>query len=227
VQNARDFIATRQGRISFTVIGPKGNAYGYRGDLPAHLASVLKVMLMTAYLRQPSVRDRPLRDSDKELLGPMIRRSDNEDASRVLHMLGPKPLYRLARAAGMHRFHFVADPWGASTDTSGDQARFMYHLDRYIPARHRAYARYLLSHIVASQRWGIAKVQFDAPWKLYFKSGWGSGTGFVSNQVCFLERDGLRVAAAVMIMYSPSQPYAERTLQGTFSRLLRPMPKPA
>jgi hypothetical protein len=184
-------------------------------------------MLMVAYLRQPSVRDRPLRDSDKALLGPMIRRSDNEAASTVVHMLGPAPLYRLARAAGMHRFHFVASPWGASTDTSGDQARFLFHLDRYVPTRHDAYARYLLSHIVPSQRWGIAKVHFYAPWKLYFKSGWGSGTGFVSNQVCFLERDGTRVAAAVMIMYSPSQAYAEKTLQGTFARLLRPMPKPA
>jgi hypothetical protein len=173
------------------------------------------------------VRDRPLHDSDRALLGPMIRRSDNEAASSVLHMLGPGPLYRLARAAGMHQFHFVADPWGASTDTSGDQARFLFHLDRYIPPRHDGYARYLLSHIVPSQHWGVAKVRFFAPWKLYFKSGWGSGTGFVSNQVCFLERGGLRVAGAVMIMYSPSQAYAEQTLQGVFTRLLRPMPKPA
>jgi hypothetical protein len=72
----------------------------------------------------------------------------------------------------------------------------------------------------------VAKVQFFAPWKLYFKSGWGSGTGFVSNQVAFLERNGMRVAAAVMIMYSPSEPYAEQTLQGVFHRLLQPMPKP-
>ena len=101
----------------------------------------------------------------------------------------------------------------------------MFHLEKYIPDRHEAYARFLLSHIVASQRWGIAKLHF-VDWKLFFKSGWGSGTGFVSHQVAFLERGDMRVAAAVMITNSPSEAYAEQTLQGVFHRLLQPMPKP-
>ena len=226
VAAAKAYVATRKGDVSFTVIGPKGVAYGWRGERAAHLASVFKVMLLAAYLERPSVRDRDLRDSDRALLGPMIRRSDNLAATRVVDLLGRGPLEQLARYAGMTHFHYVAHPWGASTDTSRDLARFMFNLDRYIPDRHEAYARYLLSHIVASQRWGIAKLRFDG-WTLYFKSGWGSGTGFVSNQVAFLEKDGMRVAASVLIMHSPSEAYAEQTLQGVFHRLLQPMPKPS
>ena len=41
---------------------------------------------MVAYLRRAS--DRSLTDYDKSLLAPMIRRSDNETASRIDSMLG-------------------------------------------------------------------------------------------------------------------------------------------
>ena len=44
-------------------------------------ASVLKAMLMVAYLNRREVRDRPLRRHDLRLLRPMIRRSDNTTAS--------------------------------------------------------------------------------------------------------------------------------------------------
>ena len=47
--------------------------------------------------------------------------------------------------------------------------------------RHRAYAMRLLASITPSQRWGIGEV---APkgWKLYFKGGWGYGTGLMDHE---------------------------------------------
>jgi hypothetical protein len=225
VQWAKDYAATRAGEVSFTVIGPKGNAYGWRGDRSVPLASTVKVMFMVAYLRMPSVRDRDLRDSDRELLGPMIKRSDNTAATRVSEIVGGRRLYRLAHAAGMDHFHFVPHPWGLSSDTSGEEARFMFHLERYIPPRHVAYARYLLAHITPSQRWGIGRLQHEK-WRLFFKGGWGSGTGAVEHQIAFMERGDLRIAAAVMITNSPSHDYAKATLREVFRRLLYRLPKP-
>jgi Beta-lactamase enzyme family len=223
---AKAYAATRSGEVSFTVIGPKGNPYGWRGDRAVPLASTVKVMFMVAYLRMPSVRDRDLRDSDRELLGPMIKRSDNVAATRVSEIVGGDRLYALARAAGMDHFHFVPHPWGLSSDTSGEEARFMFHLERFIPARHVAYARYLLAHVTPSQRWGIGRLHHDK-WRLFFKGGWGSGTGAVEHQIAFMERGDLRIAAAVMITNSPSHLYAEQTLEGMFKRLLLDLPKPA
>jgi len=156
----------------------------------------------------------------------MIERSDNLAATRVSEIVGGERLYALAHLAGMRHFHFIPHPWGLSSDTSGEEARFMFHLDRYIPPRHDAYARYLLAHITPSQRWGIGRLHHDK-WKLFFKGGWGSGTGAVEHQIAFMERGNLRIAAAVMITDSPSHPYAEQTLEGMFRRLLYHLPKPS
>lgn len=220
----RDYISTRSGSVSLSVIGPRGHHYRYRSHEKVPAASVIKVMFMTAYLRRSSVRDRALTESDKNLLGPMIRRSDNAAATRIADMLGPRPMYRLARDAAMKDFQYTR-PWGLSTVTASDQARFMLELESFIPRRHERYARYLLSHVVDSQRWGIGTVSHPN-WRYFFKGGWGSGTGAVCHQVAFIERKGMRIALAVMITNSPSHDYAKRTLHGVFRRLLDDLPPP-
>jgi hypothetical protein len=96
----------------------------------------------------------------------------------------------------------------------------MSELERYIPKRHERYARWLLSHIVKPQRWGIAKVT-PSGWRLFFKSGWGSGTGRVGHQVAWLEKGDRRVALAITTEFSPSHAYSKRTLRGVAARLLR------
>jgi hypothetical protein len=219
------YISRRSGSVSFLVIGPHGRRFAHRRFREVPAASVIKVMFMVAYLRQRSVRDRRLRESDRDLLAPMIRRSDNVAATRIADMLGPRPINRLARRAEMEHFRYTR-PWGLSIVTAGEQARFMYKLERYIPDRHEAYARYLLSHIVRWQRWGIGKLNHPN-WRFFFKGGWGSGSGAVCHQVAFLEREGMRIAAAVMITGSPSHDYAKETLRGVFARLLSELPTPA
>ena len=224
VQTASRYASERAGDVSFAVIGPRRVHYSWRASTRVPAASVIKVMFMTAYLRQESVKYRDLRQWERELLGPMIRRSDNPSADRVADMLGPKRMYRLARKAGMRRFHYTR-PWGLSTITATDQVRFMFELEQYLPSRHESYARSLLREVVPWQRWGIGRVQHPK-WRYFFKGGWGSGSGDVCHQLAFLERGDMRIAAAVMITDSPSHAYATETLEGVFRRLLRYLPKP-
>ena len=224
-ERAQRYIGGREGTISYTVIGPHGGRFAYEGFTKVPAASVIKVMFMAAYLRQGEVRDRDLDEADKDLLGPMIKRSDNAAATTIADDLGPEPINRLAKKAEMKRFSYTR-PWGASTVTASDQAKFMWNLDRYIPERHEGYARYLLSHVTSSQRWGIGKIGHPN-WKKFFKGGWGSGTGAVCHQVAFIERDDLRIAVAVMITDSPSHDYGKKTLRGVFERLLADLPKPS
>ena len=101
----------------------------------------------------------------------------------------------------------------------------MYRLDDFIPGRHERYARRLLSHVIEPQRWGIGELR-KPNWRVFFKGGWGSGSGAVCHQVAFLERDDQRIAVAVMITNSPSHAYATHTLRGVFRRLLEDLPKP-
>jgi hypothetical protein len=119
----------------------------------------------------------------------------------------------------MKRFTPVTGIWGHSRIDAEDQARFFLRIDRLTAARHRAYALRLLRTIVPRQRWGIARVS-PPGWTLYFKGGWGSGTGWVDHQVALLRRGNRRLAVAILITSSPSHAYGNETLRGVATRLL-------
>jgi Beta-lactamase enzyme family len=209
---------SRHGSITFAVRTDE-HLWGRGLDTQVPSASVFKAMLLVTYLRRHSVRDRDLTDADRTLLGPMIRRSDNVAATRVRDIVGNAAVVRLAHRAGMTRFR-IAQVWGLSQITARDQTRYFLHIDRFVPERHRRYAMRLLRTIVPSQRWGFAQVIPDG-WTLYFKGGWGSGTGAVDHQVGLLRRGGQRVAIAVLTLNSPSHDYGKATLRGVAKRLLR------
>jgi beta-lactamase class A len=214
----------RTGDVAFAVRTSDDRFYGYRPDHVEWSASVVKAMLMVVYLNRPSVRGRALTARERSILGPMITESDNDDAQIVFDTVGQTGLERLARRVGMT--HFATSPiWGETQITAADQTRFFLHIDSYIPKRHRAYAMSLLAGIVPSERWGIGEV---APrgWRLYFKGGWGSGTGLLDHQVVLLVRGCARVSIAVLTMHDGSHPYGKETLKGVFARLLHGLPKP-
>jgi beta-lactamase class A len=207
----------RQGSVTFAV-RTEDRQWGRRVDTQVPSASVFKAMLLATYLRRAGVRHRELRKAERALLRPMIRRSDNVAATRVRDIVGNPAVVRLARKAGMTRFA-IADVWGLSRITARDQTRFFLHIERLLPARHRGYGLELLRTIVPAQRWGMAQV-VPAGWTLYFKGGWGSGTGAVDHQVGLLARGEERVAIAVLTVNNPSHAYGKATLRGVSKRLL-------
>ena len=101
--------------------------------------------------------------------------------------------------------------------------RFFLNIDSYVAPRQRSYAMRLLRSITPSQRWGIGELA-PAGWKLYFKGGWGYGTGLLDHQVALLVRGCARVSIAVLTMYDGSHAYGKATLKGLFGRLLRRFP---
>lgn len=217
LRQAASWASARQGAISFAV-RTEHRRWGWAARRSVPCASVLKAMLLVSYLRRDSVRDRPLRHADRRLLEPMVRWSDNVTATRVRGIVGDAGLMALARRAGMRRFS-PAPIWGLSRIDAADQASFFLHVDAYVPARHRAYALRLLRTIVPAQRWGVARER-PRGWALYFKGGWGSGTGAVDHQVALLRRGRRRIALAVLTTSSPSHVYATATLRGVARRLL-------
>ncbi len=222
LRSAIGYARSRRGDIAFAVRTP-GALYGYRADHQEWSASVLKAMLLVAYLNRPSVAGRALTASENSLLYPMITRSDNDAADTVDQIVGAGGLDRLAAQVGMSRFAAAEPVWGESEITPRDQTRFFLHIESHIAARHRAYAMRLLASIVPSQRWGIGEV---APkgWKLYFKGGWGSGTGLIDNQVALLTRGCTRLSVAVLTMHEDSHAYGKQTLKVIFQKLLRGLP---
>ncbi len=218
MRSAREYVGQRTGDISFAVRTP-GRAYGHRARTPVRSASVVKAMLMVAYLNHRAVRGRALRRSDLALLSPMVRWSNNIAATRVRNFVGNSALAALARRAGMRRFR-TAVSWGSSIIDASEQTKLFLRIDRFVVRRHRDTAMRLLNRIVPSQRWGIARTRPEG-WAIYFKGGWGDGDGEVDHQVALLRRGRRRVAVAVMTMRNPSHAYGKETLRGVAARLLR------
>jgi Beta-lactamase enzyme family len=218
VEAAVAYSKERRGSISFAVRA-NGHLYGHRTTRTVPGASVMKAMFMVAYLDHPSVRGRALGKRDMDLLRPMITRSDNVTATRIRDFVGNWRLRRLAKRAGMTRFRTAAI-WGNSLIDAAGQARFFERIDHFVVERHRERALELLASIVPSQRWGIGRVQPDG-WKLYFKGGWGSGSGAVDHQVALLTRGDHRVSVAIMTTSNGSHAYGKETLMGVARRLLR------
>jgi hypothetical protein len=222
IHSAIEYLRHRRGDIAFAV-RTAGALYGYRIDHQEWSASVLKAMLMVAYLDRPSVAGRALNAYEKSLLYPMITRSDNEAADAVDEIVGAGGLAALAARVGMTHFVAAEPIWGESKITARDQTKFFLHIDSYVVPRHRAYAMRLLASIVPSQRWGIGEVT-PKGWKLYFKGGWGYGTGLIDSQVALLTRGCTRVSIAVLTMYDGSHAYGKQTLKVIFQKLLRGLP---
>lgn len=219
VRAARAYAHSRAGEVRFAVRTER-RMWGYRETEAVNSVSVVKALLLVAYLDDPRVRGRELAARDHRLIDPMIQRSDNEAANQVLAFVGPQRVRRAARRVGMPRFVLNPRIWGGSRIDASDQTRFFLHYERHVVARHRATAMHLLATIVPEQRWGVARVAHDG-WRLYFKGGWGSGSGLNDHQVALLVHGRDRVAVAVLTSGSPSHAYAARTLRGVFARLLR------
>jgi len=219
VAAARAWAAQRAADVSFAVRTER-RGWSWRGATTYRSASIVKAMLLVAYVRRADVRARALRADERALLDPMIRLSDNGAADAIHARVGLPALSALARRVGMT--HFSPYPvWGGSTVTAADQARLFLRIDRLVPRRHRAYALRLLRGVVPAQRWGIPKAR-PAGWRIAFKGGWGRGvTRQVDHQAALLTNAGLRVSIAVMTADSPSDGYGAATIQGVAARLLR------
>ena len=202
------------------MVDERGRIHGYRRSVRYSSASLVKAMLLVAYLRRRDVRHRHLRGSERHLLGPMIRISDNDAASAIYGRVGMGGLNRLAHRARMRRF--VAYPvWGGCQVTARDQARFFSRIRSLLPPRHRAYGLGLLHRIVSYERWGIPHGA-PAGWRLFFKGGWfPDDDGWRVHQAALLRKGGRRIAVAVLTRGSPSLGYGAATIAGVTSRLLR------
>lgn len=219
IQSVKRYLRHREGINAFSVMTSKGHLRGLAQGRVYVSASVVKAMLLVAYLRK--VHTRHPSPEERSLLAPMITRSDNHAADAIYARLGDAPLYRLARRVRMRRFS-VAGYWANARFSAADQARFMARFPRLTPRRSRRYARRLLSSIVPSQRWGFSRYSRRAGWRTFFKGGWrGTGAGQLMHEVARFEHGRRRFSMAVLTDGNPSMAYGTATLRGVAARIFR------
>jgi hypothetical protein len=216
---AAHYLAARAGLTAFAVVDDDGRLAGTDPHRRFHSASVVKSMLLVAYLRMLDSQHRSLDSASQGLLYPMIHSSDNAAASAVLAIVGQSALNRVARDAHMEDYEGDAGWWGFTEVSAADLARFFFHQDQLIPPRFDGYARWLLSNIEPSESWGIPAVA-RPEFQVFFKGGWLPQSEGLVNQVGRLERPEITFAMSVLTTHDPSMAYGEQTIEGVTARLL-------
>jgi hypothetical protein len=221
MENAADYITSRQGSNAFAIVDSRGHEYGLNMHRLFVSASTVKSMLLVAYLRLLASRGEQVVDGQAaSLLEPMIDVSDNYSAEAVFDIVGDAGIEQVVRLAHMHDFTLGVD-WANEEISCADMARFFYRMQSLVPRQFRAYARGLLSSVTPSESWGIPEVARPA-WRVYFKGGWRltAGGQQLVSQIARLEQHGRRIAIAVMTVGDPSMAYGEDTIEGVTARLL-------
>jgi Beta-lactamase enzyme family len=217
---ASSYEKARGGYTSFAVIDSEGRMYGRHLHRTFVSASVVKAMLLVAYLRKLAATHRGLDGTPRSLLEPMIHVSDNEAATAVWERVGDRRLRALARRAGMTDFS-IEGIWANAMISAADQARYFYEMEGLIPARFRHFADHLLSHIAGYESWGIPAIARPRGWTVFFKGGWrGTWRGQLVHQISRLQKPHERLAIAVMTDGDPSMEYGIETIEGVAARLL-------
>jgi zinc D-Ala-D-Ala dipeptidase len=216
IRAARAFVS-RRATSSLAVIDTAGRLRGHDVHRRYPSGSIVKVMLLVAYLRQLEGRMPPA--AGQALLHTMIVVSGNKVASIVQRKVGTAALWKVARDAGMRDFS-VSGGWGSSLISAADQARFFRRFDRMIPAGTRDYARGLMSSIDTRQRWGFPRPALDLGFEAFFKLGWrGTPAGRLVHAAGMFEREGERVSVVVLTDGNPSHDYGTDTVRGAAERV--------
>jgi hypothetical protein len=221
VGRAAGYLGGRAGRTAFAVVDSEGRMSGVHEHWTFVSASVVKAMLLVAYLRRLDARGQHNIDSfSNSFLYPMIHVSDNSAATQTWSIVGDGGLYGVAHAAGMTDFSIVGI-WARAQISAADQAKFFFEMDSLIPREFVGYARFLLSTIAGYESWGIPAVAHPRGYNVFFKGGWrGTGLGQLVHQVGRLERHRLRFSIAVMTDGDPSMGYGIGTIEGVTGKLI-------
>ena len=236
VRAVQRWLSSRGAVNSWSLIDSWGRPHGFAPHRTYVSASLVKAMLLVAYLR--GIGNRAPDAGERGSLGPMITVSSNDAADTIYYRVGDAALHRVAALAGMRTFS-VAGYWGNARFSAEDQARFFNRIDRLVPKASRGYARGLLSSIVSYQRWGFSRYSQAVGFKTFFKGGWrGTGAGQLVHEAALFERGRTRISMAVLTDGNPSHDYGAETLRGVAQRLfhrarhataptVRPPAKPA
>src|SRR5579875_1281323 len=218
VARAARYLRGRVGRTAFAVIDSEGRLSGVHLHWRFVSASVVKAMLLVAYLRMLAARGQHRVDSySNSILYPMINVSDNNAATQCWSIVGDGRLYALARAAHMTDFQIVGI-WANAQISAADQARFFFEMDTLIPPEFVGYANRLLSTIASYESWGIPAVARPLGYQVYFKGGWRPTVlGQLVHQIARLHGHGRTFSIAVMTDGNPSMGYGIQTIQGVAS----------
>ena len=219
VAAAGRFIDGRAGSTAYAVVDDTGVVSGVRIHERFETASMVKVMMLVAYLQMLAAEHRGVDASSNAILYPMIHISDNNAASAVFAAVGGYPaLERVAAQSQMTDFVPGVGWWAYTQTSAADQARFFFELDGLIPARFDGYARDC-SRGSSRRRAGACRRSRDLGIRCSSRRGGLPSQGLFAEGA-LLERPGVRLGICVLTNGDPSMAYGEESIAGVGSALL-------
>ncbi|MFD9813548.1 serine hydrolase [Streptomyces sp. NPDC059080] len=190
----------------------------FRADTAFDTASVVKVTVLGALLRQAQEAHRPLTDREGHLATAMITRSDNAATSKLWRQVGPDGIQHFLTLAGMtHTVPGDGPSWGLTQSTADDQLtlmRLLTHDNEVLGPAARSYALGLMRDVAPDQRWGApAGHPVDATAQV--KNGWLPRTtdGWRVHSVAAFTGGGHDYSLAVLTRGNRTMDYGIATIE--------------
>jgi hypothetical protein len=166
----------RPGTVALTVYEHSSRTYcALRAAKSYDSASIIKVTILAALLRDAQQSRRVLSARERSLVTAMITQSSNGATGTLWRQLGTRKIYRFLNAAGMPRTELGWDRyWGLSRVNAAEQSRLLGLItlpNTVLSDSSRAYILDRMAHVVPAQRWGTPA---GAPLKarVHVKNGW-------------------------------------------------------
>jgi hypothetical protein len=220
---SRGITSALRGRLSVVGIAATDPALGLSCELHPkrefHSASVVKVIILGALLRELQARHEDLTAGQAALATAMITQSSNAAATALWDEVGRAGLARFLAATGMSRTELGPDGyWGLTEVNANDEMRLLRLLitpNPVLDRRSRGYALRLMAGVVASQCWGVP-AGVAAGVTAHLKNGWLPDPSlWVVNSIGdFTRASGGDYSIAILTMDNPDMDYGVATVQG-------------
>jgi hypothetical protein len=210
-----------------------GAFYVYRPQAGFITASIVKVQILGTLLYEAEEHHRWLTSWEYQEAVPMIEDSDNDAATELWDHVGQAP--------GVSAFdRLVPMPntdvgpggyWGLTDTTAPDQVALLARVafpNGLLASRYRDLALDLMSHVTASQRWGVSAGP-PAGVSVALKNGWlPRSDGWHVNSIGIVNGSGMDYLVAVLTSGDTSMSDAVSRIQDVarliWTHLARPAP---
>ena len=196
-----------------------GTTCELRADTHFDSASVVKVTVLGALLRQAEEAHRKLTPEEVKLTTAMITKSDNDATSALWHQIGSAGFKKFLALADMrHTVPGSGGSWGLTQITAGDELRLIQLLtteNSVLTTNSRAYALDLMEHVTPDQRWGVPAGS-PASATVHVKNGWlqRATDGWRVHSVGAFTGSGHDYGMAVLSSGNLTMDYGVATIEG-------------
>ncbi len=220
VRGVRAAMRTRSSVVGFTVDDRvKGVTCTFKQGRRFYSASVVKVTILAALLRELAVKHQYLTNAQAALATKMITVSDNNAASALWNEVGRWNLQHFLNLAQMKQT--VLGPggaWGLTQITAHDELLLLKLLtskNSVLDSASRSYELSLMARVIPSERWGVP-AGAPADLTVHVKNGWlpyPVSNDWHINSIGSFSGHGHDYMIVVLTTRNPTMAYGVNTVQ--------------